>query len=384
MDFDFSPAQTARRNEIREFLDAELPENWVGIWHRDHGPEISNAVTRKMAKRGWLTYHWPSAYGGRGGSSWDQVVIQEELFAYHEPRGGQYMGVNWIGPALMRYGTDEQKDKYLPEIAEGRIQWAQLFSEPDAGSDVAALRTQAVLDEEAGEFTVNGEKIWTSYANLAASGFLLARTDQSARSHQGISALLIDMDTPGIEVREIPSSVGHHRFHSVVFRDVKVPAEALLGPLHGGWSVAMSALPYERAGNARYARVTRIMGFLEASAEVSKKDRDEIAGALAAGRMAELLSYVVVGMKERGEPPSWEASAAFAANAEYETRAADLMERVLGFSAFVSVEGEHSLYQGEMESLVSRQAPTVKIQAGTYEIQLSIIAQYGLGLPRGR
>jgi alkylation response protein AidB-like acyl-CoA dehydrogenase len=241
-----------------------------------------------------------------------------------------------------------------------------------------------VLDEEAGEFTVNGEKIWTSYANLAASGFLLARTDQSARSHQGISALLIDMDTPGIEVREIPSSVGHHRFHSVVFRDVKVPAEALLGPLHGGWSVAMSALPYERAGNARYARVTRIMGFLEASAEVSKKDRDEIAGALAAGRMAELLSYVVVGMKERGEPPSWEASAAFAANAEYETRAADLMERVLGFSAFVSVEGEHSLYQGEMESLVSRQAPTVKIQAGTYEIQLSIIAQYGLGLPRGR
>jgi alkylation response protein AidB-like acyl-CoA dehydrogenase len=384
MDFDFSPAQTARRNEIREFLDAELPENWVGIWHRDHGPDISNAVTRKMAKRGWLTYHWPGAYGGRDGSSWDQVVIQEELFAYHEPRGGQYMGVNWIGPALMRYGTDEQKDKYLPEIAEGRIQWAQLFSEPDAGSDVAALRTQAVFDADTGEFTVNGEKIWTSYANLAARGFLLARTDQSARSHQGISALLIDMDAPGIEVREIPSSVGFHRFHSVVFRDVKVPAQALLGPLHGGWSVAMSALPYERAGNARYARVTRIMGFLEASAEVSKVHRDEIAGALAAGRMAELLSYVVVGMKERGEPPSWEASAAFAANAEYETRAAELMERVLGFSAFVSVEGQHSLYKGEMESLVSRQAPTVKIQAGTYEIQLSIIAQYGLGLPRGR
>jgi alkylation response protein AidB-like acyl-CoA dehydrogenase len=391
MDFEFTEAQHQLRAEIRDFLDAELPAGWVGIWHQDTAPAVSDEVTRKMADCGWLTYYWPTEFGGRAGNAWDQAVIQEELFAYHEPRGGQYMGVNWIGPALMRYGSDAQKARYLPEIAQGRVQWAQLFSEPDAGSDLAALRTSAIFDAERGDFVVNGEKIWTSYANLARRGFLLARTDQGAAKHAGISAFLIDMSWPGIEVREILSSVGNHRFHSVSLTDVRVPADALLGPLNGGWSVAMSSLPFERAGNARYARITRCLGFLERSAgeqelpvSESVQVRGRIIDALAIGRMTELLNHAVVAMKDRDEVPGWEASAAFAANALYEKDVADLLEDAYGYTAFVAVDDERAPAGGEIESFAARQAPTVKIQAGTYEMQLSLIAQQGLGLPRGR
>jgi alkylation response protein AidB-like acyl-CoA dehydrogenase len=384
MDFEFSADQEKLRAEIRSFLDTELPSDWVGIWHQPTAAAASEEVTRKMADRGWLTYYWPTEYGGQAGSAWVQAVIQEELFAYHEPRGGQYMGVNWIGPALMRFGTPQQKAQYLPEIAAGRVQWAQLFSEPDAGSDLAGLRTTAIYDPDRDEFVVNGEKVWTSYANLATRGFMLARSDPDAAKHAGISAFLIDMDLPGIEVREIPSSVGNHRFHSVTLTDVRVPAGAVLGPLHGGWSVAMSSLPFERAGNARYARITRCLGFLERAQPTSPRLRDGIVDALAFGRLAELLNHAVVALKDRDEIPSWQASAAFASNALYETEVAALLEDAYGYEAFVSVEDGRAVANGEIESFASRQAPTVKIQAGTYEMQLSLIAQLALGLPRGR
>ena len=204
------------------------------------------------------------------------------------------MGVNRIAPTIMKYGTDEQKARFLPEIAAGAVQWAQLFSEPDAGTDLAALRTVALVDGDT--FVINGEKVWTSYANLATRGYLLCRTDPTAERHHGISVLLVDMKDAGIEVREIPSSVGWHRFHSVVFNDVRVPSGALLGPLNGGWQVAMDALPFERVGNARYARSTRILGLLEQASTDggSRRDaEDDICDALALGRV----------------PPSWPTTA---------------------------------------------------------------------------
>jgi alkylation response protein AidB-like acyl-CoA dehydrogenase len=385
MDFEFNVRQKALRNDIREFLTSELPHDWVGIWHQPTAPAVSNAVTLRLAEQGWLTYHWPEKYGGRDASAWDQAVIQEELFANHEPRGGQYMGVNWIGPAIMRFGTEEQKAKFLPEIAQGRVQWAQLFSEPDAGSDLAALRTRAVYDSQLDAYLVNGEKIWTSYANLASRGFLLARTSSSASRYAGISVFLIDMASAGVTIKEIPSSVGRHRFHSVSFSDVVVSPDALLGPLDGGWGVAMASLPYERAGNARYARTTRCLGFLEQSLHDHPSASPlGIADALAMGRMAELLAYVVVAMKDRDELPGWEASAAFVMSVLYEKEVADLIERAMGYRAFVSVEDSQTLFGGEIESFVALQAPTAKIQAGTYEMQLSLVAQQGLALPRGR
>jgi alkylation response protein AidB-like acyl-CoA dehydrogenase len=381
---DFTSEERSLRAKVRSFLAEHLPRDWVGIWHQPEAVGVSDRIARELADEGWLTYQWPVEYGGSGGTAWEQAVIQEELFARHEPRGGQYMGVNWIGPSIMRFGTPEQKMRYLPEIAKGEVQWAQLFSEPNAGSDLAAIATRAVPQSD-GAFVVTGEKVWTSYANIARRGFLLARTDAQATRHAGLSALLIDMDLPGITVREIPSAVGNHRFHSVHFDAVEVSADALLGPLHGGWSVAMASLPFERVGNARYARTTRMLGLLESVPIVANDGlSDRLNDALALGRMAELLNHAVLDIKDREETPGWEASAAFACNALYEKEAARIIEDATGFLCLVSVEDPHALHDGELESFTARQAPTVMIQAGTYQIQLSVIAREALGLPRAR
>lgn len=380
---DFGPKQQQLRTELRAFLKEHLPETYVGIWHGPDGAPLSGEITREMGRKGWLTYYWPEAFGGKGGSVWDQTVIQEELFARHEPRGAQYMGVNWIGPALMAFGTEEQKARYLPPIAAGDAYWAQLFSEPDAGSDLAGLRTRAILDGD--HFIVNGSKIWTSYANQAKHGFVLCRTDPDKGKHGGISVLLIDMDAPGVEVRALPSMVGWHRFHTVHFTDVKVPKDRLLGPMNNGWAVAMAALPFERVGNARYARITRVLGWAEervANAEDARED--DTMELLALGRAAELLNYRAAHLKEKDGSLGWEASAAFAANALYEQAAAAHIEKLTGFDCHVASPDPHALALGEIESFTIRQAPTVTIQAGTYQVQLSLIAQGALGFPRSR
>jgi alkylation response protein AidB-like acyl-CoA dehydrogenase len=387
MDTRFGAEQDQLRKDLRELLDATVPPGWVGIWHDNPDAlAVSERANSALAERGWLTYYWPAEYGGSAGSIWDQLVIQEELFARHEPRGGEYMGVNWIGPALIRFGTQRQKDRYLPQIARGRGRWAQLFSEPDAGSDLAGVRTYAEPDGD--HFVVNGEKTWTSYANTAENGVLLARTDRGAQRHRGLSVLLVDMTGPGIEVREIPTVIGWHRLHSVHFHDVRVPREALLGPENDGWAVAMAALPFERIGNARYARTTRILGYLESLPEAAEAPYAHIIGdALALGRSAELMNYRAAELRDRNgdsEPLGWEASAAFALNASYEQRVAAIAEQLLGMRAFVATPDPLAPAAGEVESFVALQAPTVKIQAGTYQMQLSIIAQAAMGLPRAR
>lgn len=386
MHLDFSSPQQDLRRELREFLDANLPASWVGVWQGPEAQEQSDRVVSLMADRGWLTYCWPEEYGGSGGSIWDQQVIQEELFAHHEPRGSQYMGVNWLGPVLMQFGTEEQRARFLPEISQGSAYWCQLFSEPEAGSDLASLRTTATLAAD-GDFVINGDKVWTSYANSAKHGFLLARSDPQAEKHRGISVLLIEMDTPGIEIREIPSTIGWHRLHSVRFTDVRVPASCLLGTLHHGWEVAMAALPYERVGNARYARTTRMLAVADAVAGARAGDLheaadDRVVDALALGRMAELLNYRAAAVRESTGQVGWEASAAFAANALYEQESAALIERDIGFMAYVAGGDPNAPADGELESFAVRQAPTVTIQAGSYQVQLSIVGQRGLGLPR--
>jgi alkylation response protein AidB-like acyl-CoA dehydrogenase len=388
MHLDFSPQQQDLREELREFLGANLPPSWVGVWQGPQAQAQSDMVVSLMADRGWLTYCWPEEYGGSGGSIWDQQVIQEELFAHHEPRGSQYMGVNWLGPVIMQFGTEEQRARLLPEISRGSAYWCQLFSEPEAGSDLASLRTTAIRAADGG-FVINGDKVWTSYANSAEHGFLLARSDPQAEKHRGLSVLLIEMDAPGIEIREIPSTIGWHRLHSVRFTDVHVPASCLLGTLHRGWDVAMAALPYERVGNARYARTTRMLAIADALAgdpcdpgDPGDAADDRMVETLALGRMAELLNYRAAAVRESTGLVGWEASAAFAANALYEQESAALIERDVGFMAYVANGDPHALVNGELESFAVRQAPTVTIQAGSYQVQLSIVGQRGLGLPR--
>jgi alkylation response protein AidB-like acyl-CoA dehydrogenase len=384
LDFDFDESDERFRLELRGFLDQTLPGDWISVFADAASRTTSDDVTRALSEQGYLIQHWPPGYGGRGASIWRQAVAQEELWARGEPRGGQYMNVNWIGPAIIHFGTDQQKAELLPEISAGGVTWAQLFSEPGAGSDLAAIATRAERTSS-GDFIVNGQKVWTSYAAFASRGFLLARTDPAARRRQGLSVFLIDMNTPGVEVQPIDTSIGHERFCEVFFRDARFPASSLLGEMNAGWEVAMTALSFERSGTARYARSTRVLGHLErVVGEGDVVAVEEMSDLLAQGRAAELMNYAVVALKEQGKVPTWEASAARVQNVDYEQRVAALAERVLGPRVRLATEAAATRAEAEVASFAVTMAPTASIAAGTYEIQLGLIAARGLGLERAR
>ncbi|WP_197911718.1 acyl-CoA dehydrogenase family protein [Kineobactrum salinum] len=234
MEFGWSAEEVSHRKWIREVLDKLLPSNWESI--SVHGPgsdaqtEFSRDFCRNLAAEGLLVSHWPVEHGGEDAPVWQQFILGEEMWAAGEPRGPQYMNVNWVGPVLIRFGTSTQLDKFLPPIRHGDAVWCQGFSEPEAGSDLAALRTQAVPVE--GGYRVTGAKIWTSYAGHAGRCFLLARVPSShggEKGKGGIVILLTDMTSPGIRVKQIPALIGEGDIHEVFFDDVFVPSEDRLG-----------------------------------------------------------------------------------------------------------------------------------------------------------
>ncbi len=380
MEFDWSPDDVEHRAEFRAFLEEFLPADWEKLSQAGPGSdlqaEFSRTFCRAMAERGWLTQHWPEEYGGRDASAWRHSIIGEECWAIGEPRGPQYMNVNWIGPALMRYGTQEQKAKHLPPISRGEVLWCQGFSEPEAGSDLVALRTAALRDGD--DYVVNGSKIWTSYANHADYIILLVRTDPGSKRHRGISVLLVPMETPGIEVREIPSVVGDRYFHEVFFTDVRVPTAARLGPEHEGWDVVTYALQYERTGAARYARaaltldrlaeLARARGLLEDPLVV-----DRLAEARTECEAARMLTYRVIDQRAHDLPPTTDTQIARVANATADYRVGELAVEILGAEA---------LEVGSFADANFRLAMTAGVAVGATEIQLNMIAARHLGLPR--
>jgi alkylation response protein AidB-like acyl-CoA dehydrogenase len=273
MNFDWDPEDAAFRRELREFLSAELPTQWLDlIPGEEYASEFTLGFCRKLGERGFLTPHWPTSYGGRGASGWQFIILGEELWRVGEPRGSQYMNVNWIGPAIMAAGTDEQKAYHLSRISRGDVLWCQGFSEPDAGTDLGALATSAARDGD--EYVINGTKVWTSYAQKAEFCFLLARTDPDSSGNAGISIFLVDMAAPGLVVDSIPSVLDIHEFNRLTFDDVRVPASSLLGPVGQGWDVVKLALSHERIGGPRYAR----------AAHVLERLTTDVAGALSSGR----------------------------------------------------------------------------------------------------
>ena len=381
MEFDWLEDDARHRDEIREFLDEVLPADWDEI--SKHGPgsdsqaAFSKSFCGQMAERGWLTQHWPQSYGGRDATPWRHAVVGEEMWAIGEPRGAQYMNVNWIGPAIMHFGSEEQKAVHLPRISRGDVLWCQGFSEPEAGSDLAALRTLAIRDGD--DYVVNGSKIWTSYVDNAEFIFLLVRTDPESRRHKGVSVLLCPVDTPGVEVREIPSVVGARYFHEVFFTDARVPASCLLGPEGEGWNVVSYALQYERVGAARYARAARTLDRL---AEIAKERglagdpamATKLAEARGVCEAARVLTYKVVDERAKGRPPSADTQLARVAGTRADMAVANLAVEILG---------EDALEYGSYADSNFRLAMTAGVAVGATEVQLNLIASRFLGLPRG-
>ena len=253
----------AFRSEVRNWLAANFPPSLKGkgaiMFAEGRGPTEPDFPRWKnaMAEKGWGTPTWPKSYGGGGLSRAEARVLQEEMnrIGAFSPIGG--MGVAMFGPTLLEYGNEEQKKRHVPPIVKGELRWCQGYSEPGAGSDLASLRTQAV--DKADHFLVNGQKIWTSGAQWADWCFCLVRTDNT-RKHEGISFLMIDMRTPGIETRPIRLISGTSPFCETFFTDVKVPKENLLGPLHGGWTVGKRLLQFERDGQGGSNRGANMRG----------------------------------------------------------------------------------------------------------------------------
>ena len=380
MEFDWSQEDIQHRRDVQAFLKEELPDNWEEM--SQHGPggdsqaQFSRHFCSRMAEQGWLTQHWPSEYGGRDCEPWRHSIVGEEMWSVGEPRGSQYMNVNWIGPAIMNYGSEQQKKLHLPKISTGQVLWCQGFSEPEAGSDLVALRTRA--EKIGNQYVINGSKIWTSYCNHADFIFLLARTDPSSSRHRGISVLLVPMDTEGIEIREIPSVVGERYFHEVFFTDVTVPTDVLLGEANNGWNVVNYALQFERIGAARYARaavtldklaeLARERGMLEDPIVV-----DRLGEARALCEAARVLVYKVIDIRAKGRPPT--------ADTQLARVLSTTCDNAIGRLA-LEIFGQESREYASFADTNFRMAMTAGIAVGATEVQLNLIASRFLELPK--
>ncbi len=379
MDFDLGEQAAALRTRLRALIKEHIAEDYLGAFTNDPADlDVAQQFCKTLAEEGLLTIAWPTEFGGGGGSVWDQTVVREEMWAHHEPRGAQYMGLNWVGPAIMAFGTDEQKRQHLSAIAAGEVIWCQGFSEPDAGSDLAALSTRATPDGDG--WRLNGQKIWTSYAGMAQWCVLAARVGTGER-HEGITMFLVPMDTPGITVRPIRSMLGPHHLNEVFFEEAWAGPDAVLGGVGDGWAVIRKALAHERVGIARYARCERLLSALGRELapvwdQLPPAVHSQWARALVQVRVARLLAYRTVRAQEIGETPDVMASAARIAVTQCDQQVAELL--------FQAVEHE-SLDAGSAAPLHGaiedhwRYAQAATVASGTIEVQRMIVSKALLG-----
>ncbi len=387
MEFHFTQEEDQFRSEIRQFLANSLPPDWDGTSiDEEDAAAITRSFTRKLAARGWLAMAWPKEYGGQAAGHIRQLIYNEEM-AYHLAPGAFNMGVAWVGPAIMLYGTDEQKQRYLPRIARGEDIWCTLYSEPAAGSDLAALQTRAVLEGD--EFVINGHKIWTSGAHIADWGWLAARTDLDAPKHKGISTFVVNMKTPGITVRPLINMAGEHDFNEVFFDDVRIPKENLVGELNRGWYHIAVALDFERSGIQSYAIARRTLQDLASLVRNHRSTllnlptaRLGLAERVIELNVGTLLAYRVAWMQSHGKVPNYEASMSKLFGSELTQRIAQTGMVIIGMCGQLMPGSLRAPLSGRY-ALAYLRAVSSTIAAGTSEIQRNIIATRGLGLPRG-
>lgn len=318
MDFDMGKRAGDLRRELRELVDEHVPEDFLGAF-TDDPADLATAqrFCRTLAQRNLLCLAWPQDFGGGGASVWEHTVVREEMWAAHEPRGAQYMGVNWVGPIIMRHGTAEQQRRHLPPIAAGEVIWCQGFSEPEAGSDLASLRTLARPDKDG--WLVSGQKIWTSYATMAQWCFLLVRTSRigegaTTKKQQGLTIFLVPMDDPAITVHPIGTMLGPHHLNEVFFDDLRVTDADVLGTVDAGWSIVHDVMSFERVGIARYARCERLLAAAPAVLGerwdgLSDELRSRWIRMLMHCRRARLLAYRVVALQDGGQVAPGDAAA---------------------------------------------------------------------------
>jgi alkylation response protein AidB-like acyl-CoA dehydrogenase len=389
MQFTDTPELAAWRDVVRGFVAEH--------WGTSDGPDFESLMgavdehraapwLEALGQRGWLAAAWPKKYGGAEMSVLEQFVLAQEVHAAGAPTTRRMQ--NLVGPTIMLHGTEEQKLEHLPPLLRGEVNWCQGFSEPGAGSDLAALQTRAVRDGD--DYIINGQKIWTSGAHIADWMFMLVRTDPAAPKHRGISYLLLNMRSPGVTVRPLAGMDDGHVFNEVFFDDVRVPARNRIGEEDRGWYVGTTTLDFERSNIAlaitarntlarlgRYARARA-----HAGRAISAPNRLEMADRAVEIAIAELLSFVVVSIQAGGGVPNMEAS-------RCKMYGTELWQRLTLTKMHVAGMHGQQIVAGGLEATARLSAPqeylgtvATTIAGGTSEVQRTIIATRGLGLPK--
>jgi alkylation response protein AidB-like acyl-CoA dehydrogenase len=394
VDFRYSEDEERFRRELRGWLDAHLPRHFgpgelAEELDADARFEKLLAWHRAMHAGGWVGIHWPRQYGGCGASIMEQVVYAEEMGATGAPQPINPIAIMMVGPTLMQWGTEEQKRRFIPTMLSADEIWCQGYSEPGAGSDLAALQTRAVEDGD--DLVVTGQKVWTSLAHRAHWCILLCRTDPDAPKHLGISYLLVDMRSPGITVRPLVQMTGDAEFNEVFFDEVRVPKANLVGQLHQGWQVAMTTLAFERVGLGNVYQFDRLIRELTSLARGRQIDgRPAIEHGSIRQRLAQLAieaqalrctQYRHVTRRMRGEPGP-EASVAKLFGTELNLRIMALASDLLGEAGLIErARGDTDEASKWLRRLLAARAFT--IGGGTSEVQRNIIGERALRLPRG-
>ncbi|WP_424535341.1 acyl-CoA dehydrogenase family protein [Sphaerisporangium viridialbum] len=379
------------RQEVRTWLEENLTGEFAGARGlggpgREHeGHELRMAWERHLGAARWTCLGWPKEYGGRDAPLDQQVIFHEEYARADAPARVGHIGEGLIGPTILRFGTEEQKRRFLPRIRSGEELWCQGYSEPDAGSDLAGVRTRATL--EGGEWVVTGQKVWTSLAHLAGWCFVLARTEPGSLRHRGLSYLLVPMDRPGVEVRPIVQMTGTSEFNEVFFDGARTDAANILGAPGEGWRVAMATLGFERGASTLGQQI----GFrreLEAVIETAQRTgasedpvlRDRLVRSWLELEIMRFNALRTMTSLSAGEPGP-EVSIAKLYWSEWHRRLGELAQAVQGREGLVASGGPYELNDLQRLYLFSR-ADT--IYAGSSEIQRDIIAERTLGLPKDR
>ncbi|MAR37359.1 MAG: acyl-CoA dehydrogenase [Chloroflexi bacterium] len=390
MRYTFTEEDEKFRQELRVWIRNEIPvnfEKWHGVNEAGEDFEYGLKIRRKLANKGWLTMAWPKEYGGQGASYMKQVIFNEEM-SYHRMPGRDGFGAKMLGPTLMVHGTEEQKKRFLPPIANGEVQWCQGYSEPDSGSDLASLKLK--VEDKKDHWLVNGTKVWTSMAHKATWIFFLGRTDPDAPKHKGISFFVANIEDSGIEVQPIINMGNEHYFNQVIFNNVKIPKDSLIGELNRGWYIAATLLDFERSGVEYPSSAKRNF---EEIIQFVKKNKNSSGEPLIQDpyinktlvdldldiEAARLMAYEVAYLQSQGEVPSIEGSVA----------------KILGTTLTQKIAKIGTDFSGLYGQLTDSSAPfdgkylkqqlhvtAFTIFAGTTEIQKNIIATRGLGLPR--
>ena len=393
MDLSLSPEETRFRDELRAWLEQHAPKDWE---HRhDESIEQHFAFLRSWQKTlydgGWAGISWPREYGGRGASLMQQVIFWQELARAGAPPMANVIGLGMVGPTIIAFGTEAQKARFLPGILSADEIWCQGFSEPNAGSDLAGLQSDGRLDGE--HFVVNGQKVWTSYGWAADWCELVVRTDPTLPKHKGLTVMLVDMKSPGIEVRPLRQMTGESEFSEVFFRDVRVPVANVVGKVNQGWDVSIGTLMHERGTFGAGLQITyqrNIERLIELSRTIERGGRPAAEDPVFRQKLAQCYAEVQIMRANQMRAfsrisntgvPGPEGSIQKIFWSELNQRLQQVAQELLGPYGQLEAADRHAIDRGAWSYGYLR-ARGNTIEAGTSEIQRNIIGHFVLGLPR--